>query len=152
MSMFTMAAALSAFLFGSEPEEIGVNGDKSNGCGTIPSDTFAEGSVGNEEKRDEEKRDLDAINQYYALSKKRRCSLEELLPLSALQEGQKGKIVFAVGGYKLIRRLCDLGLVPGTEFKVLKKGLMEGPIILEVRSFELAIGRGIASKVLVKPI
>lgn len=96
--------------------------------------------------------DEDVVKEYYRLSKKRNYPLEELVPLVELKEGMKGVVAFAFGGPGLIRRLCDLGLTPDTEIKVVKKGPLGGPIILEVRSCELAIGRGIASKVLVKPL
>ncbi|MEN3025295.1 MAG: FeoA family protein [Candidatus Methanosuratincola petrocarbonis] len=145
--MFGIADAASAFLFGTKPDRQVMNKDDGNAC----SETSSEPKV-EEPSDDNEKNEQCIINEYYRLSKKKRYSLEELVPLAALEEGQKGKIVLAVGGRKLISRLCDLGLTPETEFKVLKKGLLEGPIILEIRSCELAIGRGIASKVLVKPL
>ncbi|MEM4658200.1 MAG: FeoA family protein [Candidatus Methanosuratincola sp.] len=144
--MFAIFGMASAFLFGRKPEVLGAEKDKNNACDAPASEPSAKESIGNKEKQDR-----NPINEYYMLSKKKRYALEELLPLSALQEGQKGKIIIAVGDRKLISRLCDLGLIPETQFRVLKKGLMEGPIILEVRSCELAIGREVASKVLVKP-
>jgi len=45
-------------------------------------------------------------------------------------------------------RLAELGLTPGVEMEVLQnKG---GPILLAVRSTRLAIGRGMANKVMVR--
>lgn len=143
--MLSIAGAISAFLLGEKPDRLRINKYDGDVSCEHNSEPEAKESFDNKEKQD-----CRIINEYYMLSKKRRYALEELLPLAALEEGQMGKIVIAVGGRKLISRLCDLGLTPETPFRVLKKGLMEGPIILEVRSCELAIGREIASKVLVK--
>ena len=46
-----------------------------------------------------------------------------------------------------VKRLADLGLTPGTEFKVLRKIKPYGPIELEVRGSNIALGRGIALKI-----
>lgn len=147
MNIFGVTDSASAFMLGGKSDRLRINKDDGELSQAPDSEPKAKESFD-----DEEKQDCDIINEYYRLSKKRRYALEELLPLAALDEGQRGKIVVAVGGRRLISRLCDIGLTPETPFRVLKKGLMEGPIILEVRSCELAIGREIASKVLVKPI
>ena len=76
----------------------------------------------------------------------------ELCALTDLDEGEKGIIVRAVGGYGLVRRLAEMGLTPGTEVKLLKKGPFGGPIEVEVRGVALALGRGVASRVIVKPV
>jgi len=76
----------------------------------------------------------------------------ELCALTDLDEGKKGIIVRAVGGYGLVRRLAEMGLTPGTEVKLLKKGPFGGPIEVEVRGVALALGRGVASRVIVKPV
>jgi Fe2+ transport system protein FeoA len=76
----------------------------------------------------------------------------ELCTLTDLDEGRRGIIVRAVGGYGLVRRLAEMGLTPGTEVKLLKKGPFGGPVEVEVRGVALALGRGVASKVLVKPV
>lgn len=46
------------------------------------------------------------------------------------------------------KRLCELGLNKGTQIEMLKNDF--GPIILNVSGFKLALGRDLASKVLVK--
>jgi len=77
---------------------------------------------------------------------------EELCALADLAEGEKGVIVKAIGGFGLVRRLAEMGLTPGTEVKLVKKGSFGGPVEVEVRGVALALGRGVASKVLVKPV
>ena len=69
--------------------------------------------------------------------------------LLALGVGARGTIVSIVGGWKVNKRLADLGLLPGTEIKVLKKAPY-GPVEIKVRGSKLALGRGLAGKVMVK--
>jgi len=76
----------------------------------------------------------------------------ELNALTDLAEGEKGVIVKALGGFGLVRRLADMGLTPGVEVKLVRKGSFSGPVEIEVRGVALALGRGVASRVLVKPI
>jgi Fe2+ transport system protein FeoA len=77
---------------------------------------------------------------------------EGSIALTALVEGEKGVIVKALGGFGLVRRLAEMGLTPGVEVKLLRKCSFGGPVEIEVRGVSLALGRGVASKVLVKPI
>ncbi|MCS7114267.1 MAG: FeoA family protein [Nitrososphaerota archaeon] len=76
----------------------------------------------------------------------------ELCTLIELAEGEKGVVVKALGGFILVRRLAEMGLTPGVEVRLVKKGSFGGPVEVEVRGVALALGRSIASKVLVKPV
>ena len=92
------------------------------------------------------------------------------LPLTALKNGESGVIKdtdcssqpsTAVGhggkkGWKkhfmterCARRLSDLGLTPGTKVTVVKSAPFNGPLEVRVRGSRLAIGRGMASRILV---
>ncbi len=75
-----------------------------------------------------------------------------LSPLTDLAEGERGVMVKAIGGFGLVRRLTEMGLTPGVEVKLLRKGSFGGPVEVEVRGVTLALGCGVASKVLVKPL
>ncbi|MEM2924586.1 MAG: metal-dependent transcriptional regulator [Methanocellales archaeon] len=75
---------------------------------------------------------------------------KELIPLSSLKVGQKGIVAFIRGGRGVVQRLVDLGLCPNTEIEVLRIAPLAGPIEICVRGSNLAIGRGIASKVFVE--
>lgn len=95
---------------------------------------------------------------YYRISKGPRTgvadmssSAEGAIPLTALKPGQRGVVVAVNGGYGLVRRLADLGLTPGTEVEVSRRGAFCGPVEVFVRGVRLALGFGVASKVLVKP-
>ncbi|MEM0313979.1 MAG: FeoA family protein [Candidatus Bathyarchaeia archaeon] len=75
-----------------------------------------------------------------------------LTALTDLAEGEKGIVVKALCGFGLARRLTEMGLTPGTEIKLLRKGIFGGPVEIEVRGVALILGRGVASRVLVKPV
>ena len=69
-----------------------------------------------------------------------------------LKQGQGATIVSIFGGRRAALRLADLGLTPETKIKVITAAPFAGPIEIEFRGSKLALGRGIASKILVKPI
>ena len=48
------------------------------------------------------------------------------------------------------KRLEDMGLTPGTNIKVTKSAPFNGPLELEVRGSRLALGRGMAKRILVR--
>ena len=52
-------------------------------------------------------------------------------------------------GWGLQRRLADLGLTPGTEIGIVSCG-RPGPVVLEVRGSRLALGWGVADKIVVR--
>jgi len=58
----------------------------------------------------------------------------------------------AFGGCGIVRRLAEMGLTPGVEVKLLRKGPFRGPVEIEVRGVALALGYGVAAKVFVKPL
>ena len=49
-----------------------------------------------------------------------------------------------------ISRLCSLGLIPGLPVKVLRK-IANGPIIIEMKDTQIALGRDVAESLLVSP-
>ncbi len=59
----------------------------------------------------------------------------------------KVRIKGIVGGRGFVRRLADMGLIPGKVVEVVSKG---PPIVVRVMDSEIAIGRGIAKKILVE--
>ncbi len=71
--------------------------------------------------------------------------------LADLRAGEKAKIVSFYGGHGFVRRLQEMGLVPGQIVEVVRNAPI-GPVEVAVMGTELAIGRGIASKILVQPL
>ena len=72
-------------------------------------------------------------------------------PLAIAQEGERVRVVRLGRGARMARRLSELGLHPGTEAMMLKRG-GEGPVLVAVGDVRLAIGSGMASHVLVELI
>ncbi len=79
------------------------------------------------------------------------CSVKEV-SLADMQEGEKGIITHTIGGLGAMHRLAEMGLTPGCEVKLLRKGSFHGPVEIEVRCACLALGYGLALKVFVQPV
>lgn len=69
--------------------------------------------------------------------------------LSSLTTGQSARIVSLSCGRSACRRLQELGLLPGTEIKIIRSGRFL-PIELSVRGTSIALGRGLAEKIFVE--
>jgi DtxR family Mn-dependent transcriptional regulator len=74
---------------------------------------------------------------------------KDLVPLSEVRPGQKGKVMcIKHGGACVVSKLLGLGIAPGEDFEFLRK-VGWGPVILKVGDSEVAIGRGIARRIMV---
>ena len=73
-----------------------------------------------------------------------------VLPLTQMQSGQSGVLAEIAGGYGLVNRLDALGLRPGRRITKVSSMLMRGPITVQIDRTEVAIGFGIARKVMVR--
>jgi ferrous iron transport protein A len=72
------------------------------------------------------------------------------IPLAMLAEGDAGEIVGILAGKGLIRRLTELGFTKGEKIKVLHAH-SPGPILVDIKDCRIAIGRGVAMKIMVNP-
>jgi DtxR family Mn-dependent transcriptional regulator len=79
--------------------------------------------------------------------KKRR---ENVVALSSLKEAQEGTISFIRGENRVLCRLRDMGLTPGTKIGVTRVAPMKGPVEIAVRGSKLALSDTIAGNVFVK--
>jgi DtxR family Mn-dependent transcriptional regulator len=75
---------------------------------------------------------------------------KNLIPIHEVKGGKFGKISFIRGEHKVLQRLLDMGLTPGTRIKVVKAAPMNGPIEVAVRGSKLALGQDIACNVFVE--
>jgi ferrous iron transport protein A len=69
-------------------------------------------------------------------------------PLLLAGDGERVRIVALVGGRGMDRKLADLGLVVGSELVVLRRD-RDGPMVVARDDMRLALGVGIAHRVLV---
>lgn len=124
---------------------------------------FFEGRVSNwrEHWRSRHGFENNSLNEFYSDLQDFKGRIEDTLPLTDLREGEKGIVTSVMtphhyGGHRhlpgFVRRLAEMGLTPNTEVKVVRRSLFRGPIEVEVRGVSLALGYGLASKVLVKPV
>jgi DtxR family Mn-dependent transcriptional regulator len=74
---------------------------------------------------------------------------EKLVSMSNLKEGQQGKVSFIRGEHKVLQRLLDMGLTPGTSISVVRVAPLKGPVEVSVRGSRLALGQDIAANVFV---
>jgi ferrous iron transport protein A len=70
--------------------------------------------------------------------------------LSQLREGESGRVVLISGGHGLIRRLESLGIRVGKRVTKVSSQLMRGPVTVRVNGFQVAVGFGMARKILVE--
>jgi Fe2+ transport system protein FeoA len=72
-----------------------------------------------------------------------------MMPLVMISEGEEARLVAIHGGLHLRRRLADLGLNIGMTVRVVRNN-PHGPIILAVKDSRLALGWGMAHRVMVE--
>lgn len=72
------------------------------------------------------------------------------LDLTQLQGGESGVVINIQGGYGLTRRLESLGIRVGKKVTKVSSQLMRGPVTVRMDNSEVAIGFGMARKILVE--
>ena len=70
--------------------------------------------------------------------------------LAEMRAGETGRIVEISGGYGLDRKLDALGVRVGKKITKVSEQLMRGPVLLRQGHTQIALGRGMASKVVVE--
>ncbi len=74
----------------------------------------------------------------------------ERLTLADMKAGQSGTVVEVLGGHGLVRRLDALGIRPGKKVTKISSMLFRGPVLLSVDNAQVAVGFGMARKIVVK--
>ena len=72
------------------------------------------------------------------------------ITLRQMQAGQSGIVAQIQGGHGLINRLSALGIRPGKKITKVGSMFMRGPVTVQLDSTQVAIGFGMANKVIVK--
>ena len=65
--------------------------------------------------------------------------------------GQRATVVEILGGHGLISRLNALGIRPGKRITKISSAFMRGPVVIRVDRAEVAVGFGMARKIIVQP-
>ncbi|MEA1936318.1 MAG: FeoA family protein [Thermodesulfobacteriota bacterium] len=70
------------------------------------------------------------------------------MSLTMVSPGKRVKVVSLSGGRGMQERLISMGLGPGSEIEVMRRGA-PGPFIVAVGETRLAVGAGMAQKIMV---
>lgn len=70
--------------------------------------------------------------------------------LSDISTNEEVTVRAIEGGVGIRQRLCELGLHPGERVRIEKSGIFGGPLMLRVGEHHIAIGRGLAKKIIIE--
>ena len=73
----------------------------------------------------------------------------EQITLARMQTGQSGTVVQIQGGHGLVNRLNSLGIRPGKRITKISSMIMRGPVTIQVDRAQVAIGFGMARRIIV---
>jgi Fe2+ transport system protein FeoA len=72
------------------------------------------------------------------------------ISLIHLKEDHKARIIDITGGAALRNRMMSLGIYPGRDVSKLSHIGLRGPVVLKVGRSILALGHGVAAKIIVE--
>ena len=72
--------------------------------------------------------------------------------LEKVDENKKAMVTDIQGGQGIRQRLGQMGIHPGDTITMLRVGALRGPLLIEVHSSQVALGRGIASRIIVEEL
>jgi ferrous iron transport protein A len=72
------------------------------------------------------------------------------LTLAEMRTGQTGTVIGVLGGHGLIQRLDALGIRPGRKIAKVSSALFRGPVMLRVNNGQVAVGFGMARKIVIE--
>lgn len=75
---------------------------------------------------------------------------KKLVTLNKMGAGQSGKIVEIQGGQNVVNRLNALNIRLGKTVKKVSSMLMHGPVTIDVGNARVAIGYGMAKRIIVE--
>jgi ferrous iron transport protein A len=77
---------------------------------------------------------------------------KEATTLINMERGQRATVLQIKGGHWIVNRLNALGILPGKKITKVSTMFMRGPVTIEVDRAQIAIGFGMAKKIIVKPV
>jgi DtxR family Mn-dependent transcriptional regulator len=77
---------------------------------------------------------------------------QNVVSICSLKAGNCAKISFIRGEHRVLQRLLDMGLTPGTSIKVERVAPLRGPVEVCVRGSKVALGQDIAANVFVDAV
>ncbi len=76
--------------------------------------------------------------------------MKEQLRLTQVQNMKRVRVVRIEGGWGARQRLNRVGIHEGDEIFIKRSGIMGGPLLVRIHGSDIALGRGIAHKVVVE--
>ena len=73
------------------------------------------------------------------------------MTLDQLQPGRSATILTIEGGPGVQQRLLQIGLHPGDTVSLASRGAFRGPVLINVSGMQVALGQGIARRIVVSP-
>jgi ferrous iron transport protein A len=73
-----------------------------------------------------------------------------LITLTKMRSGHSGVVAEIQGGFGLIAHLNALGIMPGKGITKISSIMGQGPVTIEVDRVQVAIGFGMANRIMVK--
>jgi ferrous iron transport protein A len=70
--------------------------------------------------------------------------------LQDMRSGETGRIVQIQGGHGMVNRLASLDIRPGKRITKVSSGFMHGPVTIEVDRTQVAVGFGMAKRMLIE--
>jgi len=95
------------------------------------------------------------FSRFFAHRRYRRCppvapGRSGQVTLCYMLAGQTGTVVEIGGGQGLVRRLSAMGIRPGSRITKVSSMFMRGPVTVRVGQTQLALGFGMARRILVE--
>lgn len=72
-----------------------------------------------------------------------------IIPLPLMQVGAEGEVVDVKGGWGMVKKLEAMGIRKGVKIKKLSAQPMRGPIFVQAGNTKVAIGFGMARRILI---
>ena len=80
-----------------------------------------------------------------------KTSKREQMTLDQIAAGKRARVIEIRGGRGLCRHLEQMGIHAGDVISLQGAGAFRGPLLIEVHGSRIALGRGVARKVIVEP-
>lgn len=91
------------------------------------------------------------VHLYRGINHKTRCIKSmKTKNLTQLSEGESGVVTGIHGGHGLVCRLESMGIRAGKRVTKVSSQIMRGPVTLRVDNSQVAMGFGMASKIMVE--
>jgi ferrous iron transport protein A len=88
------------------------------------------------------------MHRFFGISMKADLQHKHSIPMTMMLSGEERRITDFLGGRSMVFRLRELGFAVGERVQRVSAGTA-GPVIIKVKGSKMAIGKGMASKILV---